>query len=141
MIASSVTAPEWLERIPANRTVLIVAEGLTMYLAETDGVALLRRVTERFPAGEMIFDAVLPWGVRDSKYSGFHKTTGVTFDWSIANPAKLEHQVPGLTFLEERSLFHTPDLAKMPLGDRLVAHVMNSTKVLRNALKLLHYRF
>lgn len=32
MIASSVTDPEWLQQIPSDRPVLVIAQGLTMYL-------------------------------------------------------------------------------------------------------------
>ena len=40
-----------------NRPVLVVAEGLVQYLPEHDRGALLNRITEQFPHGEIIFDA------------------------------------------------------------------------------------
>lgn len=55
-VAASVTDPAWLSAIPADRPVLLVAEGLTYYLTRDDGIALLRRVVEHFPAGELHFD-------------------------------------------------------------------------------------
>lgn len=36
------TAPDLLDDIPGDRPVLAVAEGLTMYLSEVDGIALLQ---------------------------------------------------------------------------------------------------
>lgn len=48
-VAASVTDPAWLQAIPADRPVLMIAEGLTMYLTEDTGVALLRAVVEHFP--------------------------------------------------------------------------------------------
>src|SRR5215471_6281514 len=44
VIAASVTDPAWLAQIPTDRPTLMLAEGLTMYLTEQDGTALLRRV-------------------------------------------------------------------------------------------------
>jgi O-methyltransferase involved in polyketide biosynthesis len=48
VIAASVTDPGWLAGIPADRPALMVGEGLTMYLTEQDGTALLRRVVGHF---------------------------------------------------------------------------------------------
>jgi methyltransferase (TIGR00027 family) len=43
LVAASVTDPAWLAEIPGDRPVLLLAEGVTMYLTEDDGLALLRR--------------------------------------------------------------------------------------------------
>jgi methyltransferase (TIGR00027 family) len=61
MIAASVTDEAWLGEIPADQPVLIIAEGLVMYLHETEVRQLLRRLTDHFRTGELIFDSVAPW--------------------------------------------------------------------------------
>ncbi|WP_020496577.1 class I SAM-dependent methyltransferase [Sciscionella marina] len=61
MLAASVTEQVWLDEIPADKPVLIIAEGLLMYLPEHEVRQLLHRLTERFPYGELIFDGFLPW--------------------------------------------------------------------------------
>ncbi|RJO79240.1 class I SAM-dependent methyltransferase [Nocardia panacis] len=58
MIGASVTESEWLEQIPADRPTLIIAEGLLMYPQENEVRALLRRLTDRFETGELIFDCL-----------------------------------------------------------------------------------
>lgn len=60
LVPASVTDPAWLQTIPPDRPALLLGEGLTMYLTEEDGVALLRRVVEHFPSGELQFD-VFNW--------------------------------------------------------------------------------
>src|SRR5512143_785665 len=55
-IGSSVTDLAWLDAIPGGTPVLIVAEGLVMYLPQKDGTALFRRITEQFPRGQITFD-------------------------------------------------------------------------------------
>jgi methyltransferase (TIGR00027 family) len=80
MIGSSVTDAGWLDRIPADRPTLIVAEGLLMYLSEREAWELLQRLTDRFGSGEMLFDTlsalapklslllthgIIKWGIRD----------------------------------------------------------------------------
>ena len=81
MIGSSVTDPEWLDRIPTGRPTLVVAEGLLMYLREDDVRQLLKRLTDRFDDGELLFDTlsapaplvskvftrgIVKWGIRDA---------------------------------------------------------------------------
>jgi methyltransferase (TIGR00027 family) len=61
MIAASVTDEAWLGEIPADQPVLIIPEGLVMYLHETEVRQLLRRLTDHFRTGELIFDSVAPW--------------------------------------------------------------------------------
>jgi len=140
-IATSVTEEGWLEHIPADRPTLIVAEGLTPYLQEVDGLALLRRLRERFSRGEMMFDAVLPWTLHIAKYSRLIRTTGATFGWAVGDPRSLEHAVPGLRLIEEWSLLDSPYRANVRAIDRYVAAMMRSVKALRYAHRLLRYRF
>lgn len=64
MIGSSVTDPGWLEQVPADRPALVVAEGLLMYLSETQVRELLQRPTDRFSTGELLADLLSPWGPR-----------------------------------------------------------------------------
>ncbi|MCI2422455.1 class I SAM-dependent methyltransferase [Saccharopolyspora sp. K220] len=67
-IGASVTDPAWLAEIPADQPVLIIAEGLLMYLPTSEVEALLRRLTDHFRTGELIFDGVALWVVRMTQW-------------------------------------------------------------------------
>ena len=62
MIGSSVTDEVWLHEIPTDRPMLMVAEGLVMYLTEPEVRTLLQSLTDRFGSGELVFDTVSPMG-------------------------------------------------------------------------------
>ena len=64
MVGSSVTDPGWLDELPAGGPVLIVAEGLLMYLAPADVSELLHRLVDRFDTGELLADLLSKWGPR-----------------------------------------------------------------------------
>ncbi|WP_024804298.1 class I SAM-dependent methyltransferase [Nocardia sp. BMG51109] len=98
MIGSSVTDPAWLDRTPTDRPTLIVAEGLLMYLPEPEVRALLHRLTERFPHGELLFDTLSPVGPRLSKV--FSK--GIV-KWGPRDARELERWDARLRFLERAS--------------------------------------
>jgi len=88
-IAASVTDPRLLDTIPAALPVLAIGEGLTPYLRAADGVAMLGRITEHFPSGELLFDGYSPAGVW-----GLQRYPPCESLW---RPTELEHQRPART--------------------------------------------
>jgi methyltransferase (TIGR00027 family) len=98
MIGSSVTDAGWLEQIPHDRPVLMVAEGLVMYLTEREAWELFQRLTDRFASGEMLFDTLSPMGPRMSALF----TKGIV-KWGIRDAREIEEWNPRLRFLEQTS--------------------------------------
>jgi O-methyltransferase involved in polyketide biosynthesis len=111
-IAASVTDPHLLDDIPGDKPVLVVAEGLTPYLRAADGVAMLRRISEHFPSGEMIFDGYSRAGVWFLQRYGPVKASGAQPDWSIDDPHGLERAVPGLVFDSEWWFGNAPEIER-----------------------------
>ncbi|MGV0643487.1 class I SAM-dependent methyltransferase [Mycolicibacterium sp. XJ879] len=124
MIGSSVTDEGWLDQIPADRPVLMVAEGLLMFLAEVDVRALLCRIAGRFDrGGEMVFDTLSPLGPRVSKLlqAGIVK-------WGIRNPREIQRWNRRLRFVERASTI--AGYEKIPTtGARLSYRVLSATPV------------
>jgi methyltransferase (TIGR00027 family) len=99
MIGSSVTDEAWLDEIPTDRPMLMVAEGLLMYLTEPEVRTLLQRLTDRFGSGELVFDTVSPMGPRLSKVL----TKGIT-KWGIRDAREIEQWNPRLRLLDQSSV-------------------------------------
>jgi methyltransferase (TIGR00027 family) len=97
MIGASVTDPHWLDQIPAGRPTLVVAEGLLMYLQESEVRRLLERLTDRY-SGEMLFDTLSPLAPRLSKVF-----TKAIVKWGIGNVREMETWNPRLRFVEQTS--------------------------------------
>lgn len=95
-IAASLTDAHLLDGIAGDTPVLVIAEGLTPYLRAVDGLALLRRITQHFPSGEMLFDGYGRLGVWFLQRYGCVKVSGAQLGWSINDPRELERAVPGL---------------------------------------------
>ena len=85
-VAASVTDPAWLSAIPAARPVLLIAEGLTYYLTKEDGIALLRRVVEHFPSGELHFDVCNWLSIKVQKFNPVVRRSGSTLHWAVNEP-------------------------------------------------------
>jgi O-methyltransferase involved in polyketide biosynthesis len=97
LVAASVTDPRWLAERAGER-VVVVAEGLFMYLAADDVRGLLNRLTSRFAHGRLIFDVAAPWIVRTSRrmpsaYSEFGMR------WAPRGPQDVLDLAPDLRFV------------------------------------------
>ena len=67
MIGSSVTESKWLDEIKKSKNILIVMEGLTMYLSQEEMNNLIKEINNRFGDAYLIFDAYTKKGVKGSK--------------------------------------------------------------------------
>jgi len=60
-IAVSAGDPAWMDAVDPSRGVFIVAQGLLMYLQPEAVQTLFAGIANRFPAAEIVFDAVPNW--------------------------------------------------------------------------------
>jgi methyltransferase (TIGR00027 family) len=139
MIGSSVTEPAWLEEIPTDRPVLVIAEGVLMYLTEDDVRQLLRRLTDRFTSGSLIFDGVHPWIAWTSNrlpgpYGGFK------MGWAIRDVRDVERLNPRL-----RHVADTPVVADFELVPvrfyRVLYRLLSRFPAMRDAMRLFRFEF
>lgn len=144
MIGSSVTDLKWLDEIPADKPVLVVAEGLVMYLPEKDGIALFNKITEKFPGGEFIFDAYSGLMCRLITMSPPAKKAGIKLPWGFSDPRKLEKQVPRLKLIDAIPFFTLPELIermKVSGVQALIGSILIHIGPYRNMIRHLRYRF
>jgi O-methyltransferase involved in polyketide biosynthesis len=140
LIGSSVTDLEFLDKVPADHPVLVVAEGLTEYLTETQVVDLFTAIARRFPIGQLDFDATARWVVRLAKYDPTLRAVGAAFHWGIDNPAELETLVPALQFVSEWFFTDDPDLTARP-ALKPFFFLMRHSRTLGRSMRILEYRF
>ncbi|MGV9802916.1 class I SAM-dependent methyltransferase [Mycobacterium sp. NPDC003449] len=141
VVAASVTDPGWLADIPADRPTLMIGEGLTMYLTENDGVALLRRIVDRFGSGELQFDAFSRLGIRTQWMNAVVRRSGSTLYWAINKPADILDAVPGTRLLAWTSPFDDAVFNEVAWYYRLMATVMRPLPALRYMAQYHRYAF
>jgi O-methyltransferase involved in polyketide biosynthesis len=141
-VAASVTDPAWLSAIPADRPVLLIAEGLTYYLTRDDGIALLRRVVEHFPSGELHFDVCNWLSIKVQKSNPVVRRSGSTLHWAINDPNDILDAVSGVRLLEAISVFDTDQFKQVPSGVyRALGKLMRTAPTLRKLAQFHRYAF
>ena len=141
LIASSATDPSWMDRIPSDRPMLLLAEGISMYLKEQEGVALLRRVVERFPSGELQIDFYNWLGIRSQKTQTLVRRSGSTLHWAVNSPQDILDRVPGVRLLIDVTLFDASTFSRASATFRLAMRVIRVVPPVRTSLQYHRYAF
>ncbi len=100
-----------------------------MYLTEEDGVALLRRIVDRFPSGELQFDAFNRLGIKSQWTNTVVRRSGATLHWGIDGPDDIIEAVPGVRLLAWVSAIDGDAFAEVPWYYRLTLMAMRPVPV------------
>ncbi|HEY1336900.1 MAG TPA: class I SAM-dependent methyltransferase, partial [Bryobacteraceae bacterium] len=101
LIGKSVLDYSWMEEVtPEFRTVLLVAEGVLMYLRLEDVRDLFARAADRFPGSQIVFDSLSPALARFGARIEMGRDCEARYRWGIRHAADFESWVPGYKLLE-----------------------------------------
>jgi O-methyltransferase involved in polyketide biosynthesis len=133
-IAQSMFELTWLDEVArTKKPVIFLAEGVFPYFSAGDVRPMVAEMAKRFPAGELVFDAMSPYmGWFHKLESSVLKRSGTSLRWDAKNPAELEAW--GLCLLERWGYFDKPEPR---MG---AASVIRYFPPLANSTYILHYR-
>ncbi|WP_156756514.1 class I SAM-dependent methyltransferase [Actinokineospora pegani] len=137
MIASSVTDPRWVDHLPTGRPLLVIAEGLLMYLTAPHVAGLLTRLTARAPAGQVLFDAVSPWVVPATAMLS-PLLGAFRMRWALSDVREVRRW--GLRHLDTETLLGHHERVPSPLV-RSVYTVFSHVPPVRDALRAFRFEF
>lgn len=140
-IASSVTDPAWMEDLPRGGPVLVVAEGLLMYLTEGTVALLLSRLLGRFDGGELLTDLFSPFARQVIRVHPGFRETGARVGWGIGDSRELETWGLGLRLREEMGLLEDPEIGRLPKAVRRATRLVGSVRSLRHAHRVARFTF
>ncbi len=104
MIAKSAMDPSWAKQVDATGgNVLVIIEGLTMYLTENDVARMLRIIGRRFSRVKIFLEFMNPWIVRHVREKSI-EASQAKFTWGVGSGRELESMAPGLRWIEDVSL-------------------------------------
>ncbi|MEX1307010.1 MAG: class I SAM-dependent methyltransferase, partial [Eubacteriales bacterium] len=141
MIGSSVTEAAWIESIPNTGfdSVLVLAEGMMMYLKEAAVKTLISRLKARFKTFDLVMDVYNTMAANGAAHHPSLKKTGVKEFWGFDDPKLLETWGLGLTHIQTLH-FAEYHLERLPAFDRMLYGLVSRIKVARNAHRVEEYR-
>jgi O-methyltransferase involved in polyketide biosynthesis len=140
-ISASVTDSEWLSCVPDDRPTVAVFEGLSMYLTRQQGHSLIQRITSGFPSGQLLFDVYGTLGIKLQKLVPAVRNAGATLQWGVDDPHEIETLHPSLECLDALRSVDMPGLDNLPLSGRISLAVSARIPKLRDAGRIMRFRF
>ena len=83
MLAFDASKSELVEKLPDAKTVIVVFEGISMYLRNEELNAFVRALDKKFPQIHMLLDVYTVFGAKASKYKNPINDVGVTTVWGL----------------------------------------------------------
>lgn len=104
MIAKSAMDETWASMIEEPRgRVLVIVEGLVMYLTDQDVKHILSIINSRFAHAQVIMETMNPWVMEHMKEKSI-EATKARFTWGIRSGRELERLAPEFTWEKDVSL-------------------------------------
>ncbi|PKM95605.1 MAG: class I SAM-dependent methyltransferase [Firmicutes bacterium HGW-Firmicutes-1] len=137
-ISSSVTNLDWIDGIRmVGNEVLIIAEGLFMYLSENEIKALLEALKSKFKKYTIIFDAYSKLTVKSSKYHPSLKKTGAKVKWGVDDPREIEGYIKSIKHLKTLYLTDKKVVERIPKKYRIMFRVAGFFRSAREAHRVI----
>lgn len=141
LLATSATDLSWLAEIPADRPVLLLAEGISMYLTERDGIDLLQHVVDRFGTGELQIDFYNRLTIRSQKTHRLQRQSGSRLHWSVNGPNEILSRVAGIRLRNAATLVDAMTFDRTSGGFRLAGRLARTVPPVRGMFQYHRYAF
>lgn len=116
LIAKSALDICWTEEIEAtNKKVIVIIEGLLMYLKQEDVIQLFCMLKNHFPNSIILAEIMNPFIANCSKWHDTVKYTNATFQWGNLSGKSMEKLCEGLYFEKEWNLFEEIKNQSIPM--------------------------
>lgn len=139
MIGSSVTQSEWLAEISSNKSNIVIAEGLFMYLKEDEIKTLISRLSDKLKSYNLIFDAYSTLTAKQAKNHPSLKKTGAKINWGIDDAKEFEKFGEGIKFIDEMFFSESKELDKLNRGTKMMFKAANHFSAAKKAHRVLVY--
>ncbi|MBF8188395.1 class I SAM-dependent methyltransferase [Nonomuraea sp. K274] len=140
MIGSSVTDHSWMAQVDGEGPALVIAEGLLMYLHVAEVKALVLALRDRFPGGQIAFDAFTTFVTRRMSRHPSLRKTGAQVHWGVDDPMEITRWAPGLELAEEWTFGDPTALTGLGPLRRMQMKAMFALPVARHTHRILRYR-
>ena len=108
LISKNVLDYSWMNEVgPEFETVVLVAEGVLMYLPADDVRMLFVRAAERFRGAEIVFDSLTPAMARFGPRIETGRSFGARYQWTLRHAGQIEEWGMEFKLMERRSFFQS----------------------------------
>lgn len=127
MISADLRDTSWLTQIPANHPVLMVMEGVSMYLSRQELLTALTLWKSRFPQMCILMDCYTEFAAKASRYKNPINDVGVTTVHGLDDPLVLTRNT-GLHFVQAHDMTPADQIGQLSGTERIIfRHIFAGT--------------
>jgi O-methyltransferase involved in polyketide biosynthesis len=140
LIPSSVTDLRWLDQVAGQgRPVLVIAEGLLMYLKEAEVKALVLKLKNAFPGCKLACDVYSRLTASKANAHPSLKKTGAVIQWGLDDAHTLESWAAGVHLKEEWYFVQAEEISRLGLVYRSLFKLAGLFAIANKAHRILYY--
>ena len=140
LVASSVTDLAWTKKVLSESSpVLVVAEGLFMYLSSGDVRSVILGLARTFPGCHLVFDAFSAFTARRMGAHPSIRMTGARVQWGIDDAREIEEWGAGIRLREERFFPQFIGVERLDVGYRMAFRLSSLIPAARRAHRILYF--
>ncbi len=141
MLAASATELGWIDDIDYHgEPVLVIAEGLTMYLSDEENRALFAAFRSHFSQTDYVFDAYSVSAVRYSKRKNPVNKMGAVIRWGLDEPELMESAAEGAKHVETKYFTGEEWESKLSGVTRFLFHVLYGNRLANKLYRIYYYQ-
>lgn len=139
MLSADASKIEWIEKLPDYTQVVVILEGISMYLKREEVTNLFSVLHSKFEHVSILMDVYTTFGAKASKYKNPINEVGVTKVYGIDEPKSVLSD-DSIKFIKEHSM--TPEKLVNELNgfDRIFFRIMFTGNATRKIYRLFEYK-
>lgn len=103
MLCADASETAWIENLPKSKNVIVILEGISMYLKNEEVINLFLVLQNHFEKVHILMDVYTTFGAKASKYKNPINDVGVTKVYGIDNP-EFAVKNEGIKFIKEHTM-------------------------------------
>ena len=139
LVGSDIREEAWLDQIPEGSTLVIVMEGVSMYLTVPELKTVLARWKQRFPSMHLLLDSYTEFAAKATKYKNPINEVGVSQVYGFDDPEILTEDT-GLTFVQEHTMTPEDLICQLKGLERSIFRRVFAGKLAGKIYRLYEYR-
>lgn len=139
MLEADIRNNDWIADIPKEKKVLVVMEGVSMYLRPEEIKQLFKTISENFTQAGILVDCYSDFAAKASKYKNPINDVGVTTVYGIDDPKVLEDDT-GMSFVKEHEMTPGYMVEELKGMEKAIFKKVYAGRVSKKMYRLYEYR-
>ncbi len=139
MLCGNAAEPSFLDALPQSKRAVVVMEGISMYLENSDIIRLFLALQKKFETVNILMDVYTVFGAKATKFKNPINDVGVTEVYGVDN-AGFALVNAGIEFVGEHNMTPKKLVNELKSGEKAFFSIVFAGKAARKIYRLFEYK-